>query len=1049
MPYLGRPVTNAGQFEIIDDISSGFNGSETSFTLQVGGTDIQPDSANVTIVLDGVVQIPPTAYSITGSTLNFSEAPVNGTGFHGVLAGQSQFIESGFITNTHISDSANISGSKINTDFSAQTVQAKIFSGMISSSAQISTDISGSLGSNAAIIRTLDRTTLSGSVTTVSSSLASRVTVNEGRVNQGVNTTDSPTFAGATITGTLTAQEIHTEFTSASILFTSGSTKFGDSGDDIHNMTGSIRVSGSLANESFINGHNVGIGTENPITTLDIHSDELGMVLRTGDSGRIGMAIMNSGTGTATNFTDGLIIKLDSDETGYVGLASDNPSKVFHLGANNTNVMTLSGSGNVGIGTNAPTSTSQLHVEAAKAEIRIKGTNDSHSDEVAHLIIEGSSDRRAGITIEGDSNALQAFIGRPYDSPNKLVFETSGSERIRIDNTGKVGIGTNNPNALLQISGSGLNGAPTLAIDNTSTSAYIHSIEALGGAMTANQINIINLGKIGSTKNSGVIGYKWVSAGSDDNLLTLEHWGTGPLVVLDGAGKVGIGTTSPLAKLHVEHTTDDTDENGNIALTVGGGASGDVRHYWGVNNSSNYAYYGAVEHATQYVPLVLQPNGSNVGIGTATVSSKLHIDNAIDQIAFFVDSNYRENSRFHSTETNQGTRVWITNGSLPSNQGYGFLVGDGGTHRMTIGQCNSAGSFTHASINISGSQVGIGDTGPDARLTVNHGSGDTVAFNVKSSDISVPFTGQVGTGEADTYFQIKKYSNTEGGANLRGYSEGERGLSFSHFGTSFDSPANGRGTDKGMQFFVYDSSGTSIGPVNSGGTCYIFRAYRSAGMQSIFMVDEDGDLHADGSTSITGFDYAEMFEWEDGNPSNEDRVGHSVVFGSSGDKIRVASGSEEPIGVVSARPGVIGDNPLGWHGTWKTDEWDRKIPGLIPMVSWSYDFTRDNGEVIQKTYKIEIAQTGSFLSNIPSGSSERGVPYNGSIPSNANYYNKEVSQVSDEYDDTMDYTTRRSRKEWDTIGLMGKIKVRTGQATGSRWIKMKDVSDSIQLWLVK
>ena len=76
---------------------------------------------------------------------------------------------------------------------------------------------------------------------------------------------------------------------------------------------------------------------------------------------------------------------------------------------------------------------------------------------------------------------------------------------------------------------------------------------------------------------------------------------------------------------------------------------------------------------------------------------------------------------------------------------------------------------------------------------------------------------------------------------------------------------------------------------------------------------------------------------------------------------------------------------MGWHGTWKTDEWDRKIPGLIPMVSWSYDFTRDNGEVIQKTYKIEIAQTGSFLSNIPSGSSERGVPYSGSIPSNANY----------------------------------------------------------------
>ena len=127
MPYLGRPVTNAGQFEIIDDISSDFDGSDVSFTLQVGGTDILPDASNVTIVLDGVVQIPSSAYSITGSTINFSEAPADGVEFHGVLAGQSQFIESDFITNTHIKSSANISGSKINTDFSGKTIKAGVF----------------------------------------------------------------------------------------------------------------------------------------------------------------------------------------------------------------------------------------------------------------------------------------------------------------------------------------------------------------------------------------------------------------------------------------------------------------------------------------------------------------------------------------------------------------------------------------------------------------------------------------------------------------------------------------------------------------------------------------------------------------------------------------------------------------------------------------------------------------------------------------------------------------------------------------------------------
>ena len=88
----------------------------------------------------------------------------------------------------------------------------------------------------------------------------------------------------------------------------------------------------------------------------------------------------------------------------------------------------------------------------------------------------------------------------------------------------------------LTIAGTGTNAAPTLAIDNSSSSSYIHSIEALGANMTQGQNNIINLGKIGSTKNSAVIGYKWDSAGSDNNLLTFEHWGTGPLVTIDGAG---------------------------------------------------------------------------------------------------------------------------------------------------------------------------------------------------------------------------------------------------------------------------------------------------------------------------------------------------------------------------------------------------------------------------------------------------------------------------------------------------------------------------------
>ena len=53
----------------------------------------------------------------------------------------------------------------------------------------------------------------------------------------------------ATITGTLTAQEFHTEFVSASIIFESGSTKFGDTSDDNHDFTGSLNLSGSATIE--------------------------------------------------------------------------------------------------------------------------------------------------------------------------------------------------------------------------------------------------------------------------------------------------------------------------------------------------------------------------------------------------------------------------------------------------------------------------------------------------------------------------------------------------------------------------------------------------------------------------------------------------------------------------------------------------------------------------------------------------------------------------------------------------------------------------------
>jgi hypothetical protein len=96
---------------------------------------------------------------------------------------------------------------------------------------------------------------------TVSNPADNRLLTSDGTTNSA-NAESNLTFDGSTltvtgdavVTGKLTAQEFHTEFVSASILYESGSTKFGDSTDDTHQFTGSISVSGSSIS---LNGSNL------------------------------------------------------------------------------------------------------------------------------------------------------------------------------------------------------------------------------------------------------------------------------------------------------------------------------------------------------------------------------------------------------------------------------------------------------------------------------------------------------------------------------------------------------------------------------------------------------------------------------------------------------------------------------------------------------------------------------------------------------------------------------------------------------------------------
>ena len=96
MAYVG-PQPKLGRNREVDDISSGFNGSTTAFTLAVSGSNVSPGTANdIVVSLGGVIQNPNQDYTIAGSTLTFTTAPASGLSFFAVVLGQS--IDSSVVT---------------------------------------------------------------------------------------------------------------------------------------------------------------------------------------------------------------------------------------------------------------------------------------------------------------------------------------------------------------------------------------------------------------------------------------------------------------------------------------------------------------------------------------------------------------------------------------------------------------------------------------------------------------------------------------------------------------------------------------------------------------------------------------------------------------------------------------------------------------------------------------------------------------------------------------------------------------------------------------
>lgn len=140
-------------------------------------------------------------------------------------------------------------------------------------------------------------------------------------------------------------------------------------------------------------------------------------------------------------------------------------------------------------------------------------------------------------------------------------------------------------------------------------------------------------------------------------------------------------------------------------------------------------------------------------------------------------------------------------------------------------------------------------------------------------------------------------------------------------------------------------------------------------------------------SSSTGADYAEYFEWKDGNPANEDRVGYIVTL--DGDKIVKANTGDDVLGICSGTAMVLGDSAeWNWNKRYLTDDFGRII--YEDRMEHHEAIYNPDGELIKEAWDEEV----------------------------------HAPKQNPDYDPSQPYIKRENRPEWQIVGMMGKLYVR-------------------------
>ncbi|MGD9785934.1 MAG: hypothetical protein AB7E80_14435 [Hyphomicrobiaceae bacterium] len=365
----------------------------------------------------------------------------------------------------------------------------------------------------------------------------------------------------------------------------------------VSNGAGGFTNSGATAGQEFFwdnTNKRLGIGTTNPTERLQVGA-------LNGGQGRI--VVGGGATGSNEGGEIWLDVADDFDDT-YAAWSIDAYQDDLRFFVPGLTRMTITGDGNVGIGTTSPGG--KLHVSGG--DIRV--------DNNRYLVwVDTGGTGRNLLGLDSSGTLVLSNNNTNTGGPIALNTQAGAGESMRITSTGNVGIGTSTPNAKLEVSGN----RPILLTPNSGNvsvqadpGGWAFRYGALGSSST-------DRGGFGFLGTGDALTYYWIGSAY-----------TTPAMVVTSGGNVGIGTIAPAASLHVVKAGSGYNSEGTNALKITDTTTTpNTSLQMGVDTAFSAAFIQAMQPATSWTNrhLLLQANGGNVGIGTTSPGAKLEVSN--------------------------------------------------------------------------------------------------------------------------------------------------------------------------------------------------------------------------------------------------------------------------------------------------------------------------------------------------------------------------------------------------------------------------------------